>query len=330
MVARHEQIKIAEDNHLMQRQQDQIEMIDGHFHAQKEKVQQMGTPPDELPAIRLQREQQMEHVEQALSNVFDGSDVIVLMLLGSYLHCADLVAGCIRSLAEHRPEPEWLPQDSGSKTSTVNKKAPPLLEYLDCPGQLSKCFDSVLVDDAMCVRLVQRLSTRALMALETKDSSHTGEKLMARIQRELKTRKIMSKESYQTLTSNQLKQLKIQTDIFLHNLSKSNGNFYQDDLFGGSGGSGGSSDGDETNEPLVLKDMNGDVVCDWHTPPFIDLVENEIIRRKKISNVCFNSTTLPSTLSLSYDRMRLTLETSHRYASAQSTVARSSTEFGKW
>jgi hypothetical protein len=122
---------------------------------------------------------------------------------------------------------------------------------------------------------------------------------------------------------------------------KRNGAFFEDQLFGG-GGSGGSGGvgadvkgGEAPNENVVgdrfvLRDGAGHIVCDWNSPPFVDLVEEEIQRRRKMSNVCFNPETLPDTLSLSYDRMKVTLETSHRYASAQATVARTSNEFGTW
>jgi hypothetical protein len=346
VIARHEQIKIAEYNHLANRQKDQESIIEEYYNKENVNVYTMGEPPIELPAIKLQREQQMEHVEKSISNVFGGTDVLVLMLLGSYLHNADLVASCIRSLAENRPEPEWLPNDDDdSKTNhlieEINKKSPPLIEYLDSPGNFKNVFDSILVDDSMFVSLVQRLSTRALMALETKDETHTSVRLMQRVRRELKARRMMCKDSYAKLSSSQLKLLKTQTDLFISNLSKSNNNFFHDDLFSSSSSSSSSDGGEDNsnnsiinnNEPgdhFILKDINGEIVCDWFTPPFIDLVENEIIRRKKMSNVCFNSSTLPKTLSLSYDRMKVTLETPNRYASAQGTVSRSSSEFGKW
>ena len=348
VVARHEQIKIAEHLHLAQRQNDQIQLVDSFFNEENRLAKQMGNPPKEEASVQLQRQQQINHVEEAIRTVFNGSDVMLLMLLGSYLHSNDLVAGCIRSLTQHRPDQSSNQIDT--ETKKLNKRAPPLLDYLDGPGSMHKIFTSTLIDDSILVRLTQKLSTRALMALEANTNTHnTSERLLVRVRRELKSRKIMTKDDYQKLTHVQLRELKNQSEYFVENLTKTNGSFFQDELFtgssGGSGGSGGSETGDtnqsgsidatnKIGDQFVLRSTNESnarhIVCDWSSPPFVDLVEEELQRRRKISNVCFNPETLPNTLSLSYDRMKVTLETANRYATAQATVARSSGEFGKW
>ena len=311
VVARHEQIKVAENQHLNHRHAEQTSIVDMFYDEQDRIIHTMGEPPSETPAVRLAREQQMEHSEESIRGVFSGSDVVILMLLGSYLHCNDLVAGCLRSMSKYPPEAEWLPEESSSSAVVataaaavappINKRAPPIIDYMEGPGRLYECFDSQLVDDSMMMALTQRLPTRGLMALEAKNGGSV--RLMTRVRRELKSRKTMARDDYQKLTHEQLRYLNNQSEYFVKELKKNNGTFYQDELFGGSGGSGGGSSGSgsgvetDAGDHFVLRDVSsGSIVCDWHTPPFVDLVQEEIQRRRKMSTVCFNPDTLPDTL----------------------------------
>jgi hypothetical protein len=369
---RHMQIRLAEEDHLRSRHRDQDQIVNVFFDEETTRVRELGKPPPETAAVQLKREQQLEHNEQAITSVFGGADAMRLLLLSELLAATDLVDSCTRVLSQNRPPADWLPDEeekyindgasasvgaekSGDKTAAgarvhnvrakkqrpVIRRAPPLVDYLEGPGRLVRIFQSPLVSDATITSVVQRLNTRALMALEAKTSGGSGEtseRLGLRVRRELKSRRVMMKSEYEHLTHEGLKKVKKRADKFVQELQNNGGAFFRDELFAGSGGGGGgggsSSDGGDEHETLVSSaGVDGQVHSAqdaFDEPPFVDVLEEELQRRRRAHLVCFNPETLPDTLSLSYDRMRVTLERASRYATAQATIPRRSGEFGRW